>query len=198
MIIPAIVLGAAVVMITLEVCRPGRKWPRVAGWWARALLLNGVQVATVYVAGVAWDGWMQRHRLWSADALGTIGSAVVGYLVITFIYYWWHRWRHDVPFLWRWFHQVHHSPQRIEIITSFYKHPIEIIGNGVLSSAIAYFLVGASVEATAYAVLLTGLAELFCQQSIIKQHDSNYDATHTCLGPAQLFQHRLGPSHEIS
>jgi sterol desaturase/sphingolipid hydroxylase (fatty acid hydroxylase superfamily) len=104
---------------------------------------------------------MQRHRPWSADGLGVVGGAVLGYLVITFIYYWWHRWRHEVAFLWRWIHQVHHSPQRIEIITSFYKHPLEIAVNGVLSSAIVYLLVGIGPEAAGLAVLATGLAEFF-------------------------------------
>ena len=119
MMIPLIVLGVAIVMMACEVARPGRSWPRVAGWWLRAALLNGAQIGIVFLAGVAWDGWMLRHRLWSADGLGITGEALVGYLVITFIYYWWHRWRHESDFLWRWLHQVHHSPQRIEIITSF-------------------------------------------------------------------------------
>ena len=48
------------------------------------------------------------------------GGALLGYLAITFIYYWWHRWRHQSDFLWRWLHQVHHSAQRIEVITCFY------------------------------------------------------------------------------
>jgi sterol desaturase/sphingolipid hydroxylase (fatty acid hydroxylase superfamily) len=87
---------------------------------------------------------MARHRLWSADKLGTVGGALVGYLVVTFIYYWWHRWRHESSFLWRWIHQVHHSPQRIEVITSFYKHPLEILVNSALSSVILYLGVGLS------------------------------------------------------
>jgi len=66
-----------------------------------------------------------------------------------------------VPFLWRWFHQVHHSPQRIEIITTFYKHPLEVLLNGVISSAILYVGVGLDPRAASQAVLLTGLAELF-------------------------------------
>ena len=33
-------------------------------------------------------------------------------------------------FLWLAFHQVHHSPSRIETITSFYKHPTEIVVTG--------------------------------------------------------------------
>jgi sterol desaturase/sphingolipid hydroxylase (fatty acid hydroxylase superfamily) len=70
---------------------------------------------------------MADLRPWSVDGLGTTGGAILGYFVITFVYYWWHRWRHEVPFLWRWLHQVHHSPARIEIITSFYKHPLEML-----------------------------------------------------------------------
>ncbi len=155
------VVAAAGVMVVFELLRRGRSWPRVPGWWARAALLNGVQGASVYLAGVSYDGWLLRHRPWSADGLGELGGAVVGYVAITFIYYWWHRARHSVPFLWRWFHQVHHSPQRIEVITSFYKHPFEIFANGVLSSAILYLGVGVGAEAAGLAVLMTGLAELF-------------------------------------
>ena len=55
---------------------------------------------------------------------------------------------------------MHHSPQRIEIITSFYKHPLEILLNGVLSSAILYVILGLSTAAATQAVLLTGLGEL--------------------------------------
>lgn len=161
MLIPLIVIGAALVMMVVEMRRPGRSWPTVAGWWLRAGLLNGFEVATVFVAGLAWDRWMAQHRPWSADALGVTGGAIVGYLAITFFYYWWHRWRHESDFLWRWVHQVHHSPQRIEIVTSFYKHPFEIVANSLISSAILYLVVGVGPHAGACAVLMTGLAELF-------------------------------------
>ena len=161
MIIAIIVCLVAVLMIACELGRPGRHWPKVANWWLRAILLNGVQAASAYAAGLTWNAWMREHRLWSAQWLGVTGGAIVGYLAITFIYYWWHRWRHSSSLLWRLFHQVHHSPQRIEVITSFYKHPFEIIVNGILSSAILYFIVGVGPQAAAYAVLMTGLAELF-------------------------------------
>ena len=47
-------------MIACEAASPGRPWPRVAGWWLRAALLNGAQVGMVFLAGHLWDGWMVR------------------------------------------------------------------------------------------------------------------------------------------
>ncbi len=160
MTILIIVASCAAVMVGVEWLRPGRRWPQVTGWWVRAAVLNGIQVASVFVAGMAWDRWIAGRALWSLAAAPLALQVVVGYLAITFIYYWWHRLRHDSPLLWRWFHQIHHSPQRIEIITSFYKHPIEIFGNSVLSSAILYLLCGVNPEAGSLTVLITGLAEL--------------------------------------
>lgn len=160
MVLP-VVASVAVLAILVELWRPGRPWPRMPSWWARAIALNACQIGVVFLATATWDVWLAEHPLWNAKGLGLWGGAALGYVVITFLYYWWHRWRHEVPFLWRWVHQVHHSPARIEIITSFYKHPIELVLNGVLSSAILYFLVGLGVEATALAVLFTGIAELF-------------------------------------
>lgn len=161
MFVTLTVLALAIAMMIVERLKPGRAFPTVRGWWMRAIAVNIVQIGIVFLAGVTWDGWLRRYRPWSADALGVIGGAVVGYIVVTFIYYWWHRARHSSDFLWRWFHQFHHSPQRIEIITSFYKHPFELVVNGILSSLIVYWLVGLDVKAATLAVTLTGVAELF-------------------------------------
>jgi len=162
-------------MFVIELLAPGRRWPHVTSWWLRAVALNGVQAAMVFIAGMTWDRWLQGVSLWNAENyFGQTGGAVFGYLVITFIYYWWHRARHEVPFLWRWFHQVHHSPQRLEVITSFYKHPMEIVVNSMLSSTILYVLCGLSIEAAVLAILLTGLAELFYHWNVKTPHWLGY------------------------
>jgi len=156
-----IVASLALLMLGIERMRPGRRWPTVPGWWPRALALNAVQVGIVVFAGSTWDGWMAAHRLWSIEAWPFALRVAAGYLAITFIYYGWHRARHESPLLWRWFHQVHHSPARLEVATSFYKHPFEIAVNGVLSSGILFLLVGLDAAAAGVVVLLTGVAELF-------------------------------------
>lgn len=156
-----IAIGIGVGMIVIELLAPARKWPQVTGWWARALFFNGVQVGAVYLAGVLWDDWMAEQRLWSLAHLDPALGGVIGYFVLTFVYYWWHRVRHTNQFLWNVFHQFHHSPQRLEVITSFYKSPVEILGNALISSVVVYLVVGLSPEAAAYATMLSALAEFF-------------------------------------
>jgi len=160
MSVSLIVLLIAIVMMTIELATPGRVWPRVPGWLWRTLLLNGAQIGIVLLAGRKWQDWLVSHQLWSADWMGGTAGALFGYFVITFVYYWWHRWRHEVPFLWRWIHQLHHSPQRIEVLTSFYKHPLELLANISISSG-TLFLIGLGPEAAAGTLVLSGTAELF-------------------------------------
>src|SRR5262245_8186956 len=114
----------ALALIVVERFAPARAFPTRRSWLARALLLNGAQVLVVVAAGTIWDGWLLDHRPFSADGLGLVGGALVGYVAVTFVYYWWHRWRHESAFLWRVFHQVHHSVERVEVLASFYKHPL--------------------------------------------------------------------------
>jgi sterol desaturase/sphingolipid hydroxylase (fatty acid hydroxylase superfamily) len=172
--IPIIVITVGVIMIVVELTKPARKWPEVGGWWGRAIFFNGLQVGAVYFAGVAWDGWLLEHRPWSLDSLGPTAGGFIGYFVLTFFYYWWHRARHSSQLLWNVFHQFHHSPRRIEILTTFYKHPVEILANAGISSMVMYMVVGLGPEGAAYATLLSGLAELFYHWNVKTPHWVGY------------------------
>ena len=174
MIIPIIVLSIAAAMLFYEAKHRGRRWPQVSGWWFRAILLNSAQVGTVYLAGITWDRWLLERQPWALRSLGDSSGALLGYLAITFFFYWWHRLRHKSDFLWRWFHQVHHSPKRLEILTAFYKHPFELIADSLLCSLILYPLLGLNPWAASYAVLLSALAELFYHWNISTPHWVGY------------------------
>jgi sterol desaturase/sphingolipid hydroxylase (fatty acid hydroxylase superfamily) len=157
-----IILGAGLAMMAWERLRPARPLPEVEGWWGRAILLNGCQLGMVFVAGWTWDKVLRAASLLDlGDTIPAWLGGLIGYLVSTFVYYWWHRARHEVDWLWRGFHQVHHSPSRLEVITSFYKHPLEIAANGILTSLIVYTFLGLGFEAAAWNTLFSALAEFF-------------------------------------
>ncbi len=127
------------------------------------VLTNAAQAGIVLVFGATWDRWAAGvHAPWALrDHFGPGWQVAIGYVTITFVYYWWHRLRHESRFFWRLCHQLHHSPRRLEVMMSFYKHPVEIAINGLLSSTITFVLLGCSAEAAAAVTLATGVAELF-------------------------------------
>jgi sterol desaturase/sphingolipid hydroxylase (fatty acid hydroxylase superfamily) len=95
-----------------------------------------------------------------------VAGGFAAYFIATFVFYWWHRWRHEVAWLWRGFHQIHHSPQRIEVVTSFYKHPGEMIVNSIVGSVLVYTVLGLSPTTGAIYTLCTALGEFFYHTSV--------------------------------
>ena len=156
-----IILSVGAFMLLVELLKPGRQYRQTPLWWPRAIMFNAMQAASAILAASTWDHWLPHFKLVDLSALSVPLQVTLGYILLTFIYYWWHRARHEVPFLWRTLHQIHHSPARLEVFTSFYKHPVEILSNSVLSSAILYSLLGLSPAAVVVVILITGLAELF-------------------------------------
>lgn len=45
---------------------------------------------------------------------------MLAYFIATFVFSWWYRWRHESGLLWPLVDQIHHSPRRIEVLTSFF------------------------------------------------------------------------------
>ncbi len=151
----------------LERILPGWPLPTVRTWPLRVVAVNAVQLGVVLLAGLTWERWLSS---WSVFNLSNHTSPFVGgfiaYFIATFIFYWWHRWRHEHELLWRMFHQIHHSPQRLEVITSFYKHPGEMVFNSILGSLIVYTFLGLSLEAGAIYTAFTALGEFFYHTNI--------------------------------
>ena len=159
----------------LERMIPDQTLPAVRGWWQRVILINLMQLGVVILGMWTWDQWLQDVRLWSLpEHWPKPLAAFVSYLAITFIFYWWHRIRHESYFLWRLFHQIHHSPARIETITSFYKHPLEIFANGILIAFINFSLFGFDVETTGWVTLYTGIGEFLYHMNIKTPHLFGY------------------------
>src|SRR6266545_1373836 len=114
-----IIFLAAALFFAAERVWPGRELPSSAGWFARAALLNGCQLGVVVIAGISWSRWLQGWSLFNLASLPPIAQGFIGWFIGTFIFYWWHRARHDIDFLWFGMHQIHHSASRIEMLTSF-------------------------------------------------------------------------------
>lgn len=161
MVIVLLILVAAVFLLVERLC-PASALPTVRGWWARVALVNVAQITIVLLAGLFWDRWFQKISLLRiSDHLNDLSAALLTYLVSCVLFYFWHRIRHESDLFWKLCHQLHHSPRRIELLTSFYKHPVEITLNSILTSAIVFALMGCNLRAAAIYTFIIAVAEYF-------------------------------------
>lgn len=146
--------------IALERFFPRIKLIRKEGWLARALFFNTVQLLIILLGSYTWEVWMDGPSLFKLHWT-PFWNGVAAYIIQTWVFYWWHYLRHENNFLWRFVHQFHHSPVRIEVITSFYKHPIEIILNSLIMTTVTCPILGLDAQTNAWMTIFLGYAELF-------------------------------------
>ena len=157
---------AAVIFLVWERVVPGREMPNSKGWYARVLFVNALQIGITFGTNKLWFNWLSGSSLfhisnWNSPVL----QGFVGWLISTFFFYWWHRIRHANGF-WVVFHQVHHSPQRIEALTTFYKHPIEILSDALIIALLMYPVLGASLEGAFWLNFFAATASYFYHSNI--------------------------------
>lgn len=170
-----LIMGVAVLFFSAERILPGRALPNSHGWYFRAIFLNLSQLGVVMLAGISWETWLRHLSFFDiSQALSTPAQGLLAWFIGTFVFYWWHRARHDYSFLWQGLHQIHHSASRIEVLTAFYKHPIEMMANSIIISFVLFSVLGAAPEAAAWFNLFAVTGELFYHSNLRTPHWAGY------------------------
>jgi len=132
----------------------------------RAVFITGLQLSITLLTNRLWIKGLGGHSLFHLASWDMpVAEGFVGWIVGSFFFYWWHRLRHADGF-WHIFHQVHHSPKRIEAITSFYKHPIEILADSALSAVVLYVLLGTSLQGAFWFNFFAATGEFFYHSNL--------------------------------
>src|SRR5512134_3433144 len=122
---------------------PARSFPQRKGWqWlGAAFLLLILTVGTVVPLLIPGE-WLAANRWLDGTGLGVAGGAAVGYLVLSGVLYAYHRTVHNVGFLWRVLHQLHHSPQRVDIPVAVLFHPVEMVAQVLVQLFVTVIVLG--------------------------------------------------------
>lgn len=162
-----LVLFVFVALFLLEKLFPTWELPKVPTWTVRTILINAAQLAITLIAGLTWDKWLSYSSLFELEESVTpVAGGFISYFFSSFIFYWWHRLKHKNDMLWRLFHQVHHSPQRIETFTTFYKHPAEMATNSMIASTLIYAILGLGLESAAFHSFLIAIVQLYYHSNL--------------------------------
>lgn len=155
------VIAIYAALILWEALAPARPLPAVRGWKLMGLSAFFLYFFISSYLPLLWGEWLAQFQLFDLTGLGTWGGAAVGVLLVEFGIYAWHRTMHNTPALWRTFHQMHHSAERVDTYGAFWFSPFDMVGWTVVSSLALTLVVGISPEATTVVLLVTALLAVF-------------------------------------
>lgn len=138
------------VMLAIEARWPARVFPPRRGWrWLGIAFLLLIGTAGAVVPLLLPVDWMVAHRWYDGSRLGVAGGVPLGWFVLSGISYAWHRASHALSPLWRFGHQLHHGPQRIDISGSTLFHPAEMVVQVLLQLFVTVIVLGLDPVAAA-------------------------------------------------
>jgi sterol desaturase/sphingolipid hydroxylase (fatty acid hydroxylase superfamily) len=155
------VLGLYGVLILLEALFPARPLPRVKGWKIRALVVFVFYFYLSSYLPLLWGETLAHYQLVNLEALNPFVGAGIGVLIYELFVYVWHRTMHRVHWIWRSFHQMHHSAERLDSYGAFYFSPLDIVGFTFLISLSLTVVVGLSAQAVTYSIYATTFLAIF-------------------------------------
>ncbi|MGH8131021.1 MAG: sterol desaturase family protein [Steroidobacteraceae bacterium] len=159
-----IVLYAA--LINLEALFPARPLVPVKGWRLRGLLAFAFYFFLSTYLPLLWNEQFMQFQLFDLSALSTWAGAAVGVLIYEAGVYFWHRSMHSSDRLWRAFHQMHHSAERLDTYGAFWFSPMDMIGFTVLYSLCLTLIIGITAESTTLALYVTTFFNVFQHTNI--------------------------------
>jgi sterol desaturase/sphingolipid hydroxylase (fatty acid hydroxylase superfamily) len=148
-------------MLATESLWPARTFPARKGWrWLGIAFLLLIATVGTVVPLLIDPAWLAAHRWLDGSGLGIVGGVLVGWLVLSGLMYVYHRTVHTVPLLWRLTHQMHHSPQRVDISGAVLFHPLEMVIQVLLQLFVTVIVLGlhpVAAALTAYVAAFYGM-----------------------------------------
>ncbi len=169
-----IILGIYGTLMIWEAMFPGRILPKVHSWKIRGLVTFAVYFYVASYLPLFIDPFLAPFRLFDLSQAGTTGGGLIGILLYEFGVYVWHRSMHKSKLLWRAFHQMHHSAERLDSYGAFFFSPLDMIGFTVISSICFSLIVGLTPQAIAVTLLISNFLGMFQHANIRTSHWLGY------------------------
>jgi len=158
--------GIYAALMLWEWLAPARPLPRMAGWHWRGMLSFVVYFLLASYLPLLWTQYLLPLQWFDLSRLGTLTGGLVGLLVLHGTAYAWHRVIHGNGWLWRWFHQMHHSAERIDTYSAFWFSPVEVVGWTAAGSFALTIVIGLNAEAATVANLASATLVMFTHTNV--------------------------------
>lgn len=153
-------------IILLEAFSPAVKLQKVSGWIPKTLFSFIVYFYLSTYLPLIWDQYLLPYQLFNLQHINPILSTFIALMIFELAIYLWHRSMHKSNILWRSFHQMHHSAERLDTFGAFYFSPLDMVGFTFVGSLTLALLVGLSPEAITWFLYITMFLAVFQHANI--------------------------------
>lgn len=162
-----IVIGMYILLYAWETLFPRKKHlPKIRFATLRGILAFAVFFYLSSYLPLFTDEFLASYQLVDLSALNTGLQVVIGLLLYQFVLYFWHRTMHRTDALWKVFHQMHHSSEKMDIPSTFYFSPMDMIGFTLLGSLVFALTIGLSPQAITVVILSLNFLSIFQHANI--------------------------------
>jgi sterol desaturase/sphingolipid hydroxylase (fatty acid hydroxylase superfamily) len=160
------ILAMYAVLILWEAIFPARALPEIRFWRIKGIVSFFFFFYLSTYLPLWYAAWLPSSALFDLSGVNAVVAGVIGVLVYELGMYVWHRSMHKSNWLWRIFHQMHHSAERLDTYGAFYFSPFDMIGFTVLGTLCFSFLLGLPAQAITIILLVTNFFSIFQHANI--------------------------------
>jgi sterol desaturase/sphingolipid hydroxylase (fatty acid hydroxylase superfamily) len=164
--ISLIIIAIYGALMLWEAVFPGRKLPEIKYWRLRGILFFLAFFFFSSYMPMFINPFLEPYQLLNLSGLGAVWGGLLAVLLYEFGVFAWHYWLHRSDFLWKNFHQMHHSAERLDTYGAFYFSPLDMLGWTVLGSVCFSLIAGFSAQAITVMLLVTNFFSIFQHANI--------------------------------
>lgn len=164
--ISLIVITIYVGLMLWEALIPARVLPNIKNWKLKGIIFFIIYFYLSSYLPMLWNEYLSAYQLLDLTGLGTLGGAIAGIMLYQFGVFAWHWSLHRSNLLWRVFHQMHHSAERLDTYGAFLFSPMDMIGYTVLGSLLLVLVAGFSPQASTIILLTNTFFSIFQHANI--------------------------------
>ena len=159
-------LAMYALLMVWEAFFPARRLPFIPFWRVKGILFFIVFFYASTYLPLWYAEWLPTSQLLDLSEVHPVLAAVAGVLLYELGVYVWHRAMHRNNRLWKVFHQMHHSAERLDTFGAFYFSPFDMIGFILLGTFCFSFIAGLPAQAITITLLVTNFFSIFQHANI--------------------------------
>jgi len=160
------ILAIYFALMIFEALFPARKLPTIPFWHLKGIFSFFVYFFISVYLPMLYAKWLPGVQLIDLSGANVFLGATAGLLLYEFGMYVWHRTMHTNDRLWKIFHQMHHSAERLDTYGAFYFSPVDMIGWTLLGTVYFACILGLPAQSVTIILLVANFLSIFQHANI--------------------------------